>query len=79
EDEPMFVEDHLDDGLSAYNDKELEDSFTNAARLQCDLFREDLQQYVQTSDISERVHAWEATMKPFLEELVSFSNYIFCL
>ncbi|GBN64221.1 hypothetical protein AVEN_89362-1 [Araneus ventricosus] len=69
EDEPMFVEDHLDDGLSAYNDKELEDSFTNAARLQCDLFREDLQQYVQTSDISERVHAWEATMKPFLEEL----------
>ncbi|XP_055953541.1 condensin-2 complex subunit H2-like isoform X2 [Argiope bruennichi] len=71
EDEPIFPDDgeFFDDELSAYDDKELEDSFANAARLQCDLFREDLQKYIQTSDISQRIHAWEGTMKPFLEGL----------
>ncbi|GFU04897.1 condensin-2 complex subunit H2 [Nephila pilipes] len=49
--------------------------FREAAIMQVNLYKEELQQYIQTSDIMERFHEWEGIMRPYLEGLKQRSNF----
>ncbi|GFW82812.1 CNDH2_C domain-containing protein [Trichonephila clavipes] len=60
------------DSFNDADDDDIDDDdsyFKQAAILQVNVYKEDLLQYVQTSDIMERYYEWEDIMMPFIEEL----------
>ncbi|GFY72362.1 CNDH2_C domain-containing protein, partial [Trichonephila inaurata madagascariensis] len=60
------------DSFNDVDDDDIDDDdsyFKQAAILQVNVYKEDLLQYVQTSDIMERYYEWEDIMMPFIEEL----------
>lgn len=43
---------------------------SHIAHAECENYLREVHQFVQNSDITERVHEWEKSVKPFLDEMV---------